>query len=36
MVVEVVIKVVMEYGFKIVDVIVKGFGFGCEVVICLL
>lgn len=36
MVLEIVFKIVMEYGLKIVEVIVKGFGLGCEFVICVL
>lgn len=35
MVVEVVVKVFMDNGMKIFEVIVKGFGVGCEVVICV-
>lgn len=36
MVVEIVVKVVMEYGLKSIEVYVKGFGLGREVVIRFL
>lgn len=36
MVVEIVVKVVMEYGLKSVEVFVKGLGLGREVVIRVL